>query len=303
MKNSSKKCRGFTLIEVIISMSLIAIISVGIYNGYLFLIRQTKDGQVKQRSSLIGKQVSEDIKSASGQKDIILNGDVIQLTDNIEFTKDADNYSCTQIFDKDGNETSDINYEYKAEVKITPKKSKALDDSEESVSINDIESDNSETDILRVCVIKDGSGKAMPIDEEVQSSEITSDDINHDIVADIKIAKDFDDDYIGYISIDGNDLEYEFKEKNMQINLDLRYCKDNIKINVDNISKKPLNLCILNNKNTDVENVKGVLNEYYRLEGKGKIGLLYDVNIEVFNKKNETDPLFETNFVQNIDIK
>mgnify|MGYP001061461263 FL=1 len=35
MKNISKKKSGFTLLEVIISIAIISILSVGIYNGYM----------------------------------------------------------------------------------------------------------------------------------------------------------------------------------------------------------------------------------------------------------------------------
>ena len=51
-----------------ISIALIAIISVGVYNSYLLLIRHTREGQVKQVSTLIGKQTSEDIKSVADKE-------------------------------------------------------------------------------------------------------------------------------------------------------------------------------------------------------------------------------------------
>ena len=40
MKNISNKKSGFTLLEVIISIAIIAILSVGIYNGYMLLSYQ-----------------------------------------------------------------------------------------------------------------------------------------------------------------------------------------------------------------------------------------------------------------------
>lgn len=46
-------------------MALIAILSVGAYNGYLLLIRQTQEGQVKQTAALEGKQVIEEIKETT----------------------------------------------------------------------------------------------------------------------------------------------------------------------------------------------------------------------------------------------
>lgn len=58
-----KKGHGFTLIEVVISIAIISVISLGLYNAYLLLIKQTKDGQVRQTASLEGKRVIEEIKS------------------------------------------------------------------------------------------------------------------------------------------------------------------------------------------------------------------------------------------------
>lgn len=63
MKKYLKKKSGFTLIEVVISIAIIAIVSVGIYNGYLILIRQTKSAEVKQTASLEGKKVIEEIRA------------------------------------------------------------------------------------------------------------------------------------------------------------------------------------------------------------------------------------------------
>lgn len=59
------------MLEVIISMALIAIISVGVYNAYLLLIKQTKDAQVKQTAALKGKNVIEEIKVATKMENFI----------------------------------------------------------------------------------------------------------------------------------------------------------------------------------------------------------------------------------------
>lgn len=99
MKSNPKKHNGFTLIEVIISMAVIAIVSVGAYNSYLLLIRQTRDGQVKQTAALEGKQVIEEIKDTTFEKNennysIELNGETLseEKSDDgsIEFSKSGD---------------------------------------------------------------------------------------------------------------------------------------------------------------------------------------------------------------------
>lgn len=63
MKKYLKKKSGFTLIEVVISIAIIAIVSVGVYNGYLLLISQIKAAEVRQTASLEGKKLLEEIKS------------------------------------------------------------------------------------------------------------------------------------------------------------------------------------------------------------------------------------------------
>ena len=70
-------------------------------------------------------------------------------------------------------------------------------------------------------------------------------------------------------------------------------------------TKTPLNLCILNKNDAVIQNEDGILNEYYRSTADGKIGVLYDVNIEIFDEKNasNTKPVFQTSFVQNVDVK
>lgn len=46
-------------------MAIIGIISIGVYNSYLLLIRNTKEGQVKQSAALEGKNIIESIKQTS----------------------------------------------------------------------------------------------------------------------------------------------------------------------------------------------------------------------------------------------
>lgn len=79
--------RGFTLLEVIISMTIISIVSVGIYTGYMIMIRETKDGQVKQAAALQGKKVAETLESA----DFTIGGSSITVG-NMTFNKNEAAY-------------------------------------------------------------------------------------------------------------------------------------------------------------------------------------------------------------------
>lgn len=65
MKNNSKKYEGFTLIEVVICMAILSIVSIGLYNGCIFITKQIKAGQVKQTAALEGKKLIETMKANS----------------------------------------------------------------------------------------------------------------------------------------------------------------------------------------------------------------------------------------------
>ena len=65
MKNNSKKYGGFALIEVVICMAILSIISIGIYDGLMIIIKQTKSGQVKQAAALEGKKIIEAMQATS----------------------------------------------------------------------------------------------------------------------------------------------------------------------------------------------------------------------------------------------
>lgn len=301
MKSNPKRREGFTLIEVIISMAIMAIISVGVYNAYLLLIRQTKDGEVKQTSTLIGKQLSEEIKSASGDKEIIPAADEgvssIELTDKIHFTKNGDNYKYTQHFDEKGNPVNS-NFRYTAEVELVPKKTQ----SGKSVSINDVSKDDNESiQNYDIYIIKTESGQIRAIKDK------PNDSLN--IEEDKKILIEMKDSEVNTTEINigaGNlsDLNYNNvnKNKTQQMNIDLKYCTGKVTIEVTNETKVPLNLCILNKNDAEVVNKKGILNEYYRSEAGSKIGTLYDVKVRISDERNDDKTIFETSFVQNINI-
>lgn len=84
MKKKSKMKPGFTLLETIISMAITIILLVGVHGAYMLLIRNTKDGEVKQEAAIIGKKVIEEIKSGQRMPENRVIG-----------------------FDKSGNETND----------------------------------------------------------------------------------------------------------------------------------------------------------------------------------------------------
>ena len=65
MKNHYKKHNGFTLVEMIISMALFAILMTPIYSMVISSISHNKNGEVKQKAALYGQGIIEKIKSGS----------------------------------------------------------------------------------------------------------------------------------------------------------------------------------------------------------------------------------------------
>ncbi|CAI3569654.1 type II secretion system protein [Clostridium neonatale] len=120
MKNISKKKSGFTLLEVIVSTAIIAILSVAIYNGYMLLVKVTKSGEVKQAIAINGKKDFESINSSIvlkkiedeeslsfnlGEKNIKLPGNIdtekfdtkLYLDNNYNITENEDGSRYTEI--------------------------------------------------------------------------------------------------------------------------------------------------------------------------------------------------------------
>lgn len=129
MKNNLKRRGGFTLIEVIISMAIIAILSVGVYNAYLIIIRNTKEGEVKQSAALAGKKTLEVIKGiddfTKSSNDILLSLD----NKNIMLSYTNNEYKAEEIkLDKDFEVSSDQSntnndYVYTQIISLTQNKS------------------------------------------------------------------------------------------------------------------------------------------------------------------------------------
>lgn len=300
MKKNLKKVHGFTLIEVVISIAVISIISAAIYNGYILIIRQTEAGKVKQTAALIGRQISEEIKSTSEngvieEIEVIGTSDsqvTLKLTDQIQVVKEGENYNNSSLyFDEDGNCVKD-KARYTAEVNLVPKKTEEMS----PISIDKFENySDTGVDSWNVYIIRGETG--------FRPVNVIDDSYNNTIIDDIVVKIDIAEG-TGYSVGTISDLKYNFNKEKININLDLKYCTGKVTVEVDNQTMTPLNLCILNKNNVEVKNIEGVLNEYYRSVGGSKIGKLYDVNMKIDDERSDkSKPIFEASFVQNIDIK
>lgn len=88
MKNNSKKYEGFTLIEVVISIAILSIISIALYDGFVIITKQIKAGQVKQSVALEGKNIIEKMKATSFVVPSVTTDAAIKIDDKIELQKE-----------------------------------------------------------------------------------------------------------------------------------------------------------------------------------------------------------------------
>lgn len=308
MKNNSKKQEGFGLIEVVISMALIAIISIGVYNGYILIINQIKNGELKQQSALIGRKIAEDIKSIYKDTDIEKKDGKLKLG-TIYLTNNEGNsmmYSGIFNVDKNGqfidndegnNSNESVKAKYEAEVTMKPKN-----------TITRIDEKNQEEKV-EIPNFSDSIGgyKAYIIRSDSET-EISDNDVKgNNITKDVELFIDTTEENRLLLNIGQSEVYYDvFDKENNKVSLDLKYCKKQVKIEVNNKTKTPLNLYILNSDSAsvDVVNQNGVLNEYYRSENDNIVGVLYEIRIKVYDKYDKDKKvLYEANFVQNVDIK
>ena len=283
MKKRSSKKDGFTLLEVVISMMLITILSVGVYNAYIMIIRNTKDGEVKQEAALVGKRIVEEIKAQDGNISTDKDNMTLNIAgQNISLVKNGEDYQMR----------SDITIDrYDYAINIQPKKTEKTEGSNSTeIFINDKDYTG---DVLTVG--ENSVGGSSNIDSEITGYKVVLLTIKNENRAKITV---------------GNGSEEEINVVDNKIILDFKNYKEtaNVTLEVTNETTKPLNLYILNSKynrsNVTVENKKGSLNEYYRTDYEGKSGILYNITVTVSGKDSrgqKVDNLFQSSFVQNID--
>lgn len=285
MSIKSQKRSGFTLAEVIISMAIIGILSVGVYGAYIMLIRQTKDGEVKQGATLAGKKISEEIKdNADNVKKN--SDDKIVLTNNIILD---DMKEATVMLTRDGNVTTDESASYyKADIKLEDK------NTEEGNTIKISKEDYDK----RLFV-----GNTIDSNEEViknQSADKVEKTIQINIESELSKTIKYENDVNLPKTIIGDCVVLDFKYVNAE---------STFKIKVRNDTGNSFKLFILNSRrderpeSIEVINEKGILYEYYRRDYE-KSGKLYNIKLDIRKTDSESNDkiLFETDFVQNIDV-
>lgn len=299
MKKKSKKRGGFSLVEVVLSMALIAILSIGVYNAYLILIRQTKDGQVKQGAALAGKKIVEEVKAGEFEKDDDGN---FKLTENITIDKTSENLSLR--LDKNYmicENQEDNNYVYTADLSI--KQTNVT--FEKYNPSNDKNILNYELYITNTGISDNKNNKCENIEYQEDKKwlyfYLETIDENKNLI--IK-------DYSGNTILQSDIGKIETIDNIVNINMNLKDYTDDKSINLIIDNKNQESNCETNiylKKSTNIDaNVKvnnGQVNVYNNraFNESEKSGDLYSINVEIKDKKDKS--LFKGYLNKNVGIK
>lgn len=308
INSNSKKREAFALIEVVISMMLLAIISVGIYNAYIFIIEQTKAGQVKQSAALEGKKVIEEIQAAIEDNSFKFSENELRIdTINIQKQPTDSNGVYTRYLDSNYNECSKEVCKYAEKITITPTKVVNNANTEKTIGLDT----SYETEANKIYISKIGLKDYIAywtdhnntyIPTTGNSNEIPSASVSGSARKRMVIYV-----YLEPIVNDANNETINIKDytgqflisttKDIQENLVINFSKYketngsevnnvDIEINVYNKTTVVSNVYIEKEKelNVTVEPRSGGINIYdNRTEDmeQGEIGELYDVKVEI----------------------
>ncbi|OOM71675.1 prepilin-type N-terminal cleavage/methylation domain-containing protein [Clostridium sp. BL-8] len=326
MKDNSKKKVGFTLIEVVISLAILSIISIGVYDGLMIIMKQTKAGQAKQAAALEGKKLIETMKANSFSiPNESSNGELI-IGNDIKLQKkdDADNTFIRYLDESYSNKSAN---KYSETVTITPAQAWETQQTSEDVELDTNGTLNSESNKLYISKInsqvdsqdyvgywnydKDNkfvptttNSKPIPSDSKSlieMSVYFTTDNLGNQNIAIkdytgqdifptpiINTGKDLVINFSNYINDDGS------IPTNEEIQLDIynKTTSDVPKIYIE----KPESL------NVDVEARKGQINIYDNRSGnpeEDSVGTLYDIELQI-NDINNNNNLFTGYYKKNI---
>ncbi|MBD7911675.1 prepilin-type N-terminal cleavage/methylation domain-containing protein [Clostridium cibarium] len=301
--NSKNKCNnGFTLIEVIISVAILAMLIIPLANSIIQSVKISKTSERKQTAAFEGQKILEEFKSyksftLSGKELELLNGSKIKqdsknkgvYNGDFTYTKGKDDYKVT------------INMEQEKELK---------------------NNDESKTPVFIINLPKAGELSTKQDGQDEVSDSFSSDAKN--IMAEISNGNQTD--YtMRFTYKDNNDIDNLIDEftnikdldsENIIINVGKDYTKElNINIKnstVDSSGKNSIKLNVITNiDEADDEKARGIINVesilgdvVIRKNGNTtnyeKIGDLYNINVQV---QLNGEILFNSSVSQNIEIK
>ena len=312
MKRESKKHNGFTLVEMIISFALFAILMTPIYSMIISTMNHNKSGEIKQTASLQGQEVFEEIKS----KPIVQVKDVDGNITGIKIGDDLIPTSTNKI-------KKDLGDGYSAIVTVTKNNSINLNKTVTSIETSNFNVNLSGPTTPTTLTVGLNSGREGILhytnSEDVLNLVInTKTDGNKKLI----VIKDKDNNVIKDKNsnelLPTSELEVSDEEKDNQIKLTLNF--DNykvsketdptklrsVKVSVYNQDDIPLNICLQKSMDLDVniDTVLGNVRVYdNRTSSSNKLGELYDIDVVVTQTENgETKTIFTGKTSQNINV-
>lgn len=305
MKNNKIKEEGFTLLEVIISIALISILSVGIYSGYMIIIKHTKAGQVKQETALEGKKIIEEMQSINF-KIPSSTDNKLKIGKNIELTKEGESTTAfIRYLDENYNNVTEDSAKFVEKITLTPTKTVNTNQSIE-LNTNDV---NSEADKIYISKIDSKDyiyywkySKDNPYtpntneDTEIPSSgESVSGVKKIELSVYLNTVTNLNNQNIEIKDYKGQSLLTATKDKDENLVVNFSKYKESdgsvptdveIEINVYNNTSTITNIYIEKQKNLNANVVirRGKIDVYdNRSEdaSQGNIGTLYDIKVEI----------------------
>jgi prepilin-type N-terminal cleavage/methylation domain-containing protein len=296
MKKRSRSRKGFSLVEMVISLAILGMIMTPIYTMLIMSKKNNIQGETKQTAALYGQEVFEEIKSE----------DIEEIKDSAGNTTEL-NIGDIKISPITNEGSKDFGNGYKAKVTLEKNPIDFEKKTTSDNSIADIETVNftsafdGEGNPIK---IKLGNGHEEPI-RYLSTDEVLKVAINAKTIENKKIVEIKD-----MINSYPYEIEVNEQKKNNQINLTLNF--DDYKVrstdadstklrgvqlsvyNQDNI---PLNICLQKSADleVDVDTKLGNVRIYdNRSDSSSKAGQLYNVNVEVIQTINNEDKIIFT---------
>ena len=319
MQHRLNKKKGFTLLEIIISMCIISILSVSVYSSYMLIIKIIKSGEEKQQAAIIGKDTLETLKSNSGNN--ILE---FKKSENDKYCFDFNGIDFVQENDDVFENTTYLNSRYEESDKKTAKYirtttiEKVKTENNISIDLDEKMNTTEDNDIYTTLNITKKPGKSNePQIIYGSTKKAIPADYRGNIIIDIYIS-DYDTgkeavlkDCQGNILFDGIKAKAKDfnngREKGLKINLDFSAYKvdsedelNPIEINVVNksIDQSYIVLEKSSHLNINCKTLEGNVTYYNNRsssESSVKLGELYRIKVEI-KMINQSDEILFTGY-------
>ena len=118
MIDNKKKKKGVTLLEIVMSIGLLAIVSIPITQTLMTAVKINKQGQDKQRATLIGQEILEEIRAKDFENDglTLSNGIKIEKINDNKYSTDSTVVNSIDGFDIAINMEEDLEINFKEDL-------------------------------------------------------------------------------------------------------------------------------------------------------------------------------------------